>query len=125
MDETVFQKIYECLAPVLPRQWENVVFYAGYTSGSYSMKYYYKTADKPFSDCFSQSEVPRDKIILAFVKIDKVLYPERNGLTEDKRWNVFTMRLDSTGKVDVDFDYSPIDDTRIEYEKKWHQKYIG
>ena len=125
MNKVVFQKIYECLVPVLPSNWENIVFYAGYTSGSYSMKYYYKTADGEYKDCFSQTEVPQNQIVLAFMKIDKVLYPERTSVTGKSPWNVLTMRFDSKGKVDVDFDYSVIDESRIEYEKKWYEKYIG
>ena len=69
MNEEIFQQVFDLIQPVLPSGWEKVVFFAGYTAGSYTMKFY--TSDKKgvFTDCFSQKGANKAQLIKTFMGI--------------------------------------------------------
>lgn len=124
MSEKVFQEIFDKLQEVIPADWKRIVFYAGYTSGSYSMKFYIDCGDGIYVDCFSQKDINRAKLIKLFMDIDKILVPIRNSLSDDSKWSVFTMLVDEKGNMKTEFDYTDISENLIAYEQEWKKKYI-
>ena len=122
MDEKYLQEVFSVLEGVLPHKWNNVAFYAGYTSGSYTMKYFVDCGHG-YIDCFSLSEVKKPQILRAFLSIDKIISAERKAMEEKDRWNVIGLFVDSMGKVKCEFDYTDISENSIEYERGWKAKH--
>ena len=123
MSEINFQNIFDKLQEVLPLSWDEVVFYAAYTAGSYSMKYYIKTGTE-IIDCYNQANVNRMQLIKAFMDIDKELASARKGLAPTEVWSIMTMIVDSKGNMKTHFDYADISENVIEYTRAWEQKYL-
>ncbi len=124
MNEAIFQNTFDKLQDFLPKSWETVVFYAGYTTGSYSMKFYADCGDGKYIDCFSQEGINKAQLIKLFMSIDKELSAERKKLTDENKWTVFTMVIDAQGHMRTDFDYANIDENTISYEREWKKKYL-
>lgn len=124
MEEKIYQTIIDRLVDYLPDGWKTVIFFAGYTDGSYSMKYFYETGDKNYLDCFSMSEVSKFELIKLFMEIDKILSVHRKEFGSDKAWTVFTMIVDSDGNMKTDYEYDDHSEDMIEYEKSWEEKYL-
>lgn len=125
MNNDIFQKVFDILQPILPAEWKKLVLYVGYTSGSYSMKYYTCDDKGNYIDCFSQQGISKAQLIKIFMGIDKELSTERKLLEGKNRWNVMTMLVDCEGKMKTEYDYSDISENAIAYEQKWKEKYIN
>jgi len=124
MSETIYQDIFDLISDYLPAEWNKVVFYALYTSGSYTMKYYYRVGIGDYIDCFS-SEIAEDReIINTFSKINNIISKERENLSINDRWNVFTMIVDATGKLSSKYDYNDYSENTIAFEQMWESKYL-
>ena len=108
MDNKIFQEVFDILQSVLPTKWERVCFFAGYTEGSYTMKYY-TYYNGTYVDCFSQEEISRTQLI----KLD-----------EEHRWTVMTMIVGADGSMKSEFDYKDISEIAIQYEREWESKYL-
>lgn len=123
MDNNLFQNVFDLIRDYLPDGWEKTVLFVGYTTGSYSMKFYAKT-NSDYIDCFSFADVSKADLIKLFMKIDKVLNAEREKLTGKDKWTVFTMSVDSTGAMKTFFDYDDHSEDMIAFEKEWKKKYL-
>lgn len=124
MNQKVFQDVFDKISDYLPVAWEKMVFYAAYTEGSYSMKFYSQNDQGEYMDCFSIPGIERNKLIRLFMDIDKVLSKERICLDDKNRWSVFTMVVDFKGNMKTEFDYNDGSEDMIAYEKKWKRKYL-
>lgn len=124
MEDKSFQKIFGVLEPVLPRHWKRLVLFAGYTQGSYTMKYYVKDDNDLYTDCFSQNVIGNAQLIKVFMNIDKIIKVERDKLDDKSKWSVMTMIVDADGNMKTEFDYSDISEDSIGYEQNWRKKYI-
>lgn len=124
MDNEVFQDIFNILQPVLPKDWKKLVLFVGYTSGSYTMKYYTLDCKGIYTDCYSQNDINKIQLIKLFMNIDKVVSVKRKQLDEKNRWSVLTMIVSNDGIMKTEFDYSNISESAIAYEQKWKEKYI-
>lgn len=124
MPEVMFQSVFNHLQEVLPVSWKKLVFYAGYTEGSYSMKFYIDAGDGQYIDCFQIAGVDKRRLFMVFAEIDQVLARERDKQDATRRWNVFTMIVDSSGAMHADFDYTNIDKNTFAYERQWQEKYL-
>lgn len=124
MDNKIFQEVFDILQSVLPPKWDKVCFFAGYTEGSYTMKYYTYN-NGTYVDCFSQKEISRTQLIKGFMSIDKVLSTERKVLDEEHRWTVMTMIVSADGSMRSEFDYDDISENAIQYERDWERKYLN
>jgi len=126
MKELDYQKIVDVLQEILPPKWKKVIFYAAYTTnGSYVMKYYIDLGDGTYTDCYTLEQFSRSQLVKAFMSIDKLIATVRNDLNEKDKWSVITIMLDENGTFKTNFDYANIDESTIEYQKKWKKKYIG
>ena len=103
MEEKIFQTVFDKLVDFLPDGWKNMVFFAGYTNDSYTMKFYSENGNKEYIDCFNMPEVSKTSLIQSFMEIDKVLSLQRKDLG-DKAWTVFTMKVDSDGHMKAEYD---------------------
>lgn len=125
MNNDVYQKIFDMLQPALPSGWKKLVLFVGYTSGSYTMKFYTSDDKGVYIDCFSQKSVHKAQLIKLFMGIDKELSAERKQIECKNRWNVMTMIVDSEGNMKTEYDYSDISENAIVYEQQWKEKYIN
>lgn len=124
MNQAIYQTIFDKLQNYLPEKWNKLVFYAGYTDGSYSMKYFVKNGDGAYVDCFSLQGVNRSELIKLFIDINKDLAAERENLDLKHKWTVFTMVVDQFGKMRTEFDYTDISENSIAYEQDWKKRYL-
>ncbi len=124
MEEKIFQTIFDKVVDFLPAGWINMVFFAGYTTGSYTMKFYSESGDKKFIDCFNMPGVSKASLIKLFMEIDNDLSAQRKELTPDKTWTVFTMRVDSNGHMKTYYDYDDHSEDMVAFEKDWEAKYL-
>lgn len=116
--------IFNKLKKVLPPTWKRVAFFAGYTQGSYTMKYYVDDGKNGYVDCFKLNNVSKNAIIHTFTSIDKLIQSERDKLTQAQKWNVLSLFIDSSGNVTAKFAYDDISENAISYEEKWKEKYL-
>ncbi len=124
MEDKLFQRIFGVLEPVLPKYWKKLVFFAGYTEESYTMKYYVKDDKDKYTDCFEQNVISRAQLIKIFMDINKMIMVERGKLDDKSKWSVMTMIVDADGNMKTEFDYSDISEDSIGYEQNWRKKYI-
>lgn len=124
MNSDMYQKIFDLIAEVLPKNWSKLVFMVGYTEGSYSMKYYVKIGATDYLDCFELGNIDNLQILQLFIKLDSVISSERSLLQDSEKWNVLSMTVDPEGKMKTDFDYTDISKDVITYEEEWKKKYL-
>lgn len=125
MDNKVFQEVFDMLQPFLPHDWNKMVLFIGYTTGSYSMKFYTYNSVGKYIDCFSQEGVSKAKLIQLFMAIDKRLSKDRKELDDKNKWSVMTMIVNADGSMKTEFDYADISENFIGYEQKWKEKYLS
>lgn len=123
MENSLFQSVFDLIQEYLPDGWKKTVLFVGYTTGSYTMKFYAKM-NSDYIDCFSFEGVSKADLIKLFMKIDKVLKAERDKLSGKDKWTVFTMSVDSTGAMKTFFDYDDHSEDMIAFEKEWKKKYL-
>ena len=116
------QKIYEKLSNYLPKDWQKVAFYAGYRGGAWSMKYFIRSLNGEYSECFKFFDIK--DLMSEFRKINDDISLIRENLKPEKRWNVFTMIFDNQGKYKTDLDYTDISENQISYFREWKKKYL-
>ena len=124
MNNEIFQNIFDIIQPTLPNSWKKMVLFVGYTAGSYTMKYYTADEKGEYRDCFSQKEINKVQLIKLFMRIDRVVGPERKKLDEQNKWSVLTMTVTNDGNMKTEFDYADISENVIAYERNWKEKYI-
>ena len=124
MNEKVFQEVWDKIQDYLPADWQRMVFFAGYTEDSYSMKFYSKPDNGSYIDCFRLPGAVKAKLIKLFMDVNKILAEERKKLDDKNKWTVFTMMVDSDGNMKADFDYSDHSEDMISYEREWKKKYL-
>ena len=124
MNGKIFQEVFDLLEAYLPYGWKETILFAGYTKGSYSMKYYCRTEEGTFIDCFNLNGVSRADLIKLFVDIDKILSKERASLDDKNRWSVLTMIINDAGTMKAEFNYDNHSEDMLAYEKEWRKKYL-
>lgn len=123
MIEIEYKKIFDELQDIIPANWDEIIFYAEYTSDSYSYKYFVKLKGK-YIDCFNIRGVTEDLLIQKFIKFNDIIRPSRVALPDKDKWSVMTMTIRNDGTFNVDFDYTDISENSIEYFQKWKAKYL-
>ncbi len=125
MNEKIFQDVFDKIQEFLPLNWKKVVFFAGYTNGSYSMKFYVQNNNnEEYVDCYNLPDKSRTKLIKLFMDLDRVLSESRKALGENNKWTVFTMTVNEDGNMKTEFDYGDHSEDLISYEKEWKKKYL-
>ncbi len=124
MDEKNYQLIFDKISAFLPEEWKTMVYYAIYTSGSYSMKFYYESGNKKYIDCFHCPGAAKVKLVQLFMEIDKLLSGSRKTLKSKEVWTVFTMKVDSYGHMETQYEYDDHTEDMVAYEDIWEKKYL-
>ena len=124
MNETIFQNVFDLLQDYLPEAWKKAVLFAGYTEGSFRMKFHVMNQNGVYVDCYQLKNCARAQLIRLFMDVHKVLEPSRKQTNGQKPWTVFTMIVDANGKMKTYFDYEDISESAIAYEKAWKEKYL-
>ncbi len=125
MSQAIYQTIFDKLQDFMPQKWNKLVFYASYTDGSYSMKYYIENEEEKYIDCFSLQGVKKSDLIKLFIDINKDLSAERESLNAKQKWTVLTMIVDKSGKMRTEFDYADTSENSIAFEQDWKKRYLG
>ena len=117
MNDKIFQEIFDRLQDYLPEDWKRVIYFVGYTKGSYSMKFYTQNEEGEYFDCFHLQGITKGQIIKLFMDIDKIISKERAKLADKDKWSSLTMRVEKNGAMKTDFDYEDHTDDMVLYEK--------
>lgn len=118
------QIVFNRIIPFLPSDWSQLIFYAGYTTGSYSMKFYYKeTGNHEYIDCFSIPGISKADLIKLFMDIDKTLSMDRI-LSDKKMWTIFTLTANSSGYIKSDYEYEDHSEDLVKFEATWERRYL-
>lgn len=123
MNERLFQDVFDKLQEGLPKGWKKISFYASYSQGSYSMKYFVDFGEGKYTDCFGLG-YSNMYLMKLFVEINKRIEPVRMELQERERWNVMTMLVASDGNFKTEFDYSENNSDFLLYEREWKKNYL-
>lgn len=123
MNNQIFQTIFNMLQEFLPSTWDEVVFYAAYTEGSYSIKYYVKNGTE-VTNCFNLPGLNKAQLVKLFMAINKELAAARAALSAKDTWSVMTMIISADGNMKTYFDYDDISENSIAYAKAWEEKYL-
>ncbi len=124
MEKIDFTNIFGILQDIVPNEWNKIVFYAQYSQGSYSMKYYVDLGNSEYIDCYNLNGISRSEIIRSFMKIDLELSKVRNGLKDEKKWSVLTFQVDNSGKFRAEYEYRDVSENTIQYFEEWKNKYL-
>lgn len=119
-----FQSIVNILQTVFPKEWDRIVFYAEYTTGSYSMKYYFKSESDEYKDCYSIKEFNKAQFVKVYKEINKILSKERDNLSDENKWFAFTLILNADGKFKSEFDYNSHEEKVLQFQEDWKKKYL-
>lgn len=123
MNEKMLMQIYTELEYTLPSGWTKLLLRAYYSEGSYELKYYVFLGEKVV-DCYLLPNISRRQLFQTFLKIDKIISPQRDALPVDKKWTIMTLTLQSDGFFNADFDYNKSTSDIFSYYKKWETKYL-
>ena len=118
--DTDFQKIFNELEVLLPRDWEKLVAYFEYGEASY-LFYFYVLQGGKYIKCYDLLNASEDSIADIFREIDKILFKAQ----KNQGWSNLTMVVDKEGNMHSDFDYSDLSEGAYEYHKEWKKKYLG
>ena len=119
--EEISNEIFNEIQNYLPNNWDNVVYWALYTSDSYSMKYFIKKDDK-YIDCF---ELFTDGDLLSlFKKLNIIIQKYKENLKESDKWTSMVLTVDSDGNFKTNYDYSNLDDISVKYEQRLKEIYL-
>ena len=117
MVDTIYAEIAAKLAPVLPKNWEQVHLYAQLAEGTYEFFFYVRTGGT-YIQCFDLDN--EDAILDVFDELNDVLLPD----WQEKKWTVCTYSLNRSGHVTVDYDYAELPEDMIAYKAAWEKKYL-
>ena len=121
MKEISFQNIFNVLQELINIDWQKIVFYASYSEGSYSMKFYVKDNNGAFVDCFSLNGTNEKQIVKGFMNINKELEFSRNN-AGNEQWNLLTLVVTNSGDFKADYEYG-VDDYMISHQDEWKKRY--
>ncbi len=124
MHDKIFQDIFDRIQDYLPRDWKRVIYFVGYTEGSYSMKFYSQNGEGEYLDCFHMQGATKGQLVKLFMDIDKILSKERIELSDEHKWSSLTMVVEENGTMKTEFDYEDLTNDMISYEKRWREKYL-
>lgn len=124
MTDRIYQDIFDKLLDFLPDDWKKVIYVAWYTNGSYSMKFYSKTDNNKYVDCFNMPGISKSAITNLFMDLHRLIAENREELDKNKLWTVFTMQVDSNGYMKAFFEYEDHSRDLLKYEREWEKKYL-
>lgn len=118
-----FQDIFNELLNILPSGWENAIFMAEYTSGSYSMRCYSKESNNNYINVMKMKGISKPQVIKTYKALNDIFQKERMELVESS-WYAITLKFDKNGKFRSDFDYNSHEENVLEYLEQWEQKNV-
>lgn len=121
--QNIISSVFNKVEKYLPNDWQKCCFYAAYTIGGYTMKFYVKNAEGKYIDCFNLG-IDENDLTFLFMDIDDIIYPQREQLDTKNKWSVLSIFVDSDGKVNANLDYTDISENTIGYQRDWEQKYL-
>lgn len=111
LEQQMDQKIFNILQIYLPKDWIEVVFFAGYyREDSGYFKYWVKMRDGHYVDCFTliPEPKPEEKDILQeqLMQLHKEMQLVRSKLSEKQKWICMEMSISNQGKLTKNYDYA-------------------
>ncbi len=123
MTQDVINNVYKCVEKYLPKKWKNLALYFLF-SGNMVLRKFYVDEGAGFKDCFNMG-YDKSTLRQIFYAIEDILYQEREKLSSTKRWNVFSLFVDSEGKFELNLEYDDVSETFIEHQEQWESVYIN
>lgn len=112
-----FQKIYDEIAFTLPIKWTGILMYCVKINGSYEIKYYIKTEDCKYIDCFDLDVSP-ERMINVLMNICAVMASDIGD------WKSITVLISPDGDFDAKADFNSTELSTEEYIDNWKKKYL-
>lgn len=119
-----YQELFNLIQPYLPTGWKKVVLYAEYGVASYSIEFFVKTTADEYIKCFDLPGIDEDALLDTFDEMDEVYSAQRTELPKSSIWTNATIVIDSTGKMNADFDYTDLTEDGYAYKQNWKLKYL-
>lgn len=134
LEQEMDQHIFDVLQEYLPKEWQEVVFFAGYyKEDSGYFKYWIKTENGDYIDCFTLIPEPqpgeKDALQEQFIKVHKEIQFVRNKLQTSQKWICMEMRVSNQGGLTKNYDYADgVDDDGLmqyveDYKNKLNERY--
>lgn len=135
LEQQMDQNIFDILKSYLPIGWLEVIFFAGYyKKDSAFFKYWVKTGNGNFIDCFTLIPEPKqgeeDILQKQFRQLHKVIQKVREQFDEKNKWVILTMSINCSGQMSKEYDYAngvlqeKLMQYVEEYKNKLNEKYI-
>ena len=121
--QNTISNVFNKIEKYLPNGWQKCCFYAAYTVGGYTMKFYVKNVEGKYIDCFNLG-VDENDLTFLFIDIDDIIFPQREALDEKNKWSVLSIFVNADGKASANLDYTDISENTIGYQRDWEQKYL-
>ena len=120
MSKEISDELFDIIQDYLPQEWDKVVYWALYTSNSYTMKFFVKKNDK-YTDCFDI--ITEEELYELFKKLNNLI-KENRGKTKNDKWTAMILTVNSDGKFKTKYEYNDIDDNFIEYEANIKKEFL-
>ena len=112
LEQQMDQNIFNILQKYLPKNWQEVIFFAGYYQeiDAY-FKYWVKLPEGNYIDCFNlipepkpgKKDILQEQLMLLHREISEV---RRHLILNKKDWVCFEMSVSSQGKMTKNYDYA-------------------
>ena len=111
LEQQADQKIFNILQYYIPKNWLEIVFFAGYyKEDSGYFKYWLKMENGQYIDCFTLIPEPKpgEKDILQeqLMEIHQTIKVIRRKLSEEQKWVCMKMCILNNGKFEKSYDYA-------------------
>lgn len=131
----LYRKIAETVNEMIPEQWERFYYYAQISEDGGGTYFFYQPSTNPSLNVYSL-EIPfKYQVDEKSFKLNKrklfSLSEEMRDVfksEEQELWYSFTLKLESTGQLNVHFDYTNWFDTEYSFSDQmiiWKNKYLG
>ena len=111
LEQQMDQNIFDIFQDYLPRDWYEVVFFAGYyKDDSCYLKYWVRGENGPFINCFNLIPEPQegeeDIIQEQLMELHREIKFVRTNLNDKQKWVCMEMTLTSQGHMSKKYDYA-------------------
>ena len=124
MSEVAIAKdLYDIVKSILPKNWKNIILYAGFVGGSFATNVYIKKSLGKYQDMYNMLP-KREDAYPTMLAIQKYLKPIRDKLSAKNKWNILTFSINNKGDFKFDYDYNDYSNKMATWTFDWEKKYL-
>ncbi len=116
--DMIFQDVFDLVKTSLPDGWKNVVFFVWISEGCQEIKYYIKTREDLYVDCFQLEKEENTTIVNLLQIMDRIV------MWRSENWKMMTIQYDCNQECKVFFDYSSGCDDYETIVTSWKKNYL-